>query len=351
MQCKIKKGKTMKELKPSIDEWKILYDTALEFKKLQCWEWMYDSDIFGVKNPANGDIGYCSVMGNLGEFLALAVYSGTEGLDTYIKAREGEIRAGTMESLTSQKCLMVSFEDRDDLTDKDREIIKELGLKFRGHMEWPLFRDYTPGYHPWYLTSDQIQYLTLALQQTMELAIRFNENRDILISPDEESILVRVPKKTKSGLQWKDEWLKPEPFEDKQTLIPKIEESALEEIIANVETNDGIWEIDLFLTPMPIGEKGGERPFYPYMILFVDGNMGVPLNFGITKQHDHAKEFVDKFLNTILQFGIPSEILVKSKKVYEILRLIAEQLDIELTAVNKLEKLEAVQKFLMRQMR
>ena len=245
---------------------------------------------------------------------------------------------------------MASFEDRNALTDKDRGIIKELGLKFRGSMEWPLFRDYTPGYYPWYLNSDQIQYLTLALQQTIEIAIRFKENRDILISPDKESILVRVPKKTKSGLQWKDEWLKPEPFENQQSLIPKIEESALEEIIANVETNDGIWEIDVFLAPMPVGEKGGERPYYPYMILFVDGNMGVPLNFGITKQQDHVKEFVDKFLNTILQFGIPSEILVRSRKVYEILRVIAEQLDIELTAVKKLEKMEAVQNFVMRRM-
>ena len=341
----------MKELKPSIDDWKPLYDVMLEFRKLECWEWMYDSDVFGVQNPANGEIGYCSVMGNLGEFLALAVYIGTKGLETYIRVRDGEINAGDIELLTCQKCIMASFEDRNALKDKDRGIIKELGLKFRGHNEWPLFRDYTPGYYPWYLTKEQIPYLTMALQQTIKVAIRFKEDRDILVSPDKEDFLVRVPKKTKSGLQWKDEWLKPEPFENKQSLIPKIEESSLEEINANVERNDGIWEIDVFPAPMPVSEKVGERPYYPYMMLFVDGNVGVPFNFGFTNQQDHIKEFVDKFLNSILQFGIPSEVLVRSRKVYEILIAIAEQLDIELTAVKKLKKMETVQDFVMRRMR
>jgi len=348
--AKARKEKIMKESQPSIDEWKPLYDVASEFKKLQCWDWMYDSDVFGVQNPANGEIGYCSVMGNLGEFIALAVYIGTQGLETYIRVRNGEINAGNIEAITSQKCLMASFEDRNTLTDKDRGIIKELGLKFRGRMEWPLFRDYTPGYYPWYLTKDQIQYLTMALQQAIEVAVRFKENREILKSPDDESFFVRASKKTKSGLQWKDEWLKPEPLEEEQNFIPKIEESSLEEINASVQRSNGVWEVDLFLTPMPVSEKIGERPYYPYMILFVDGNMGVPINFGFTNQQDRIKEFVDKFFNSILKFGIPSEILVRRREAYEILEVITEQLDIDLTALKNLPKMEEVQDFVLRRM-
>jgi len=51
------------ERKPlSLPEWKKLYDSAIEFKKLGAWEWMYDSDLFGVKNPENGEIGYCCIL-------------------------------------------------------------------------------------------------------------------------------------------------------------------------------------------------------------------------------------------------------------------------------------------------
>ena len=62
----------------SLMEWKELYTAAVELKKIEPWAWMYDSDIFGVLNPASGEIGYCCIMGALGEVYALAVYLGTE---------------------------------------------------------------------------------------------------------------------------------------------------------------------------------------------------------------------------------------------------------------------------------
>jgi hypothetical protein len=45
---------------------------------------------------------------------------------------------------------------------------------------------------------------------------------------------------------------------------------------------------------MPISEKEGERPCYPYMILFVDGDIGVPLNFRFSNQWDYMGKFNDE---------------------------------------------------------
>jgi len=138
----------MKDKSPSIQEWKELYDTAMEFKRIECWNWMWDSDIFGVQNPVNGEIGYCCIMGRAREHFALAVYLGTEGLGGYLKIRSGEVDASSIDALHLQKCLMASFEDREFLQQEDFQIITRLGLKFRGRDSWPLFRSYRPGYFP-----------------------------------------------------------------------------------------------------------------------------------------------------------------------------------------------------------
>lgn len=144
----------MGDSSPSLQDWEKLYEAAMEFKEIESWNWMWDSDIFGVQNPENDEIGYCCIMGRMGEHFALAVYLGTEGLDGYLRIQSGEILPGDVDILHLQKCLMASFEDRDFLQKPDLQVIKELGLKFRGRNSWPLFRSYRPGYHPWYLTKE-----------------------------------------------------------------------------------------------------------------------------------------------------------------------------------------------------
>ncbi len=62
---------TEKQAEPSREEAKKLYAVAGRIKELAPWEWMEESQIFGVKNPATDELGFVSIMGRAGEHFAL----------------------------------------------------------------------------------------------------------------------------------------------------------------------------------------------------------------------------------------------------------------------------------------
>jgi hypothetical protein len=46
----------MQAPQPSLQEWNTLYRAVLDFWQIQPWHWVDDTDLFGVKNPEDGEI-------------------------------------------------------------------------------------------------------------------------------------------------------------------------------------------------------------------------------------------------------------------------------------------------------
>jgi len=337
----------MNDKSPSIQEWKDLYDATIEFKKIECWNWMWDSDLFGVQNPENGEIGYCCVMGGAGELFALTVYLDSEGLDGYLKMQSEEYYPPHEDMLHLQKCLMASFEDRKYLQKEDFQVIKKVGLKFSGPNSWPSFRSYRPGYHPWYLTSEEARYLTLCLQQTIGASLRFKDDSGLLTSPYKENhYLVRVAKKDKmtGSLSWEDKWLKPLPLEKAEFIVEPINNAdRLEKIKRRIPHRQGIWEVDFFYYSQAIKEKE-ERPFYPYVTLWVEHDSGFILKHHLAKPAECISQFQGQFLKLAEDVkSLPQEILVKKEETFKLLKSIASELGIKLIKVKRLSMLEEAQ--------
>jgi hypothetical protein len=333
----------MKNKPPSTREWENLYQVAIEFKRIECWNWMWDSDLFGVQNPVSGEIGYCCVMGRLGEHLALAVYLGTEGLKGYLKIQSGEIRPSSPDALHTQKCLMVSFEDRKFLQKKDLQTIKTLGLEFRGRNSWPLFRSYRPGYYPWYLTSEEAKFLTLALYQAIDVSLHFKDNPEMLTPPIENQYLVRLPEKKKDSLSWRDEWLEPHPLEKTEIVAQPLDVNLLERINKTIAQRQGTWEIDFFYSPEAVKEKE-ERPYYPYVILWADHHSGLILHFHLAGSTKGLSKIPEQFMKLAEKIkSLPQEILVKKEETFKLLVPITRRLGIKLRDVERLMALEEAQ--------
>jgi len=335
----------MTHRKATLEEWRALYEAACEFRKQACWNWMRDNQIFGIQNQKTGEIGYCTVMGHNDEHFALGVYKGAEGLSTLVEILEDPCFPQGIEGLHRQRCLMVSFENREFISEEDHHVIKKLGLWFKGDNAWPRFRDFTPGFHPWYLNADQCKFLTIVLYEAIDMAERVKDDAEMLYPEDEYLWLTRVAHIVEERLEWKDEWL--EAQESPDTEIPEgtgveVDENRLEKIAAKAGNHRGIWELGSFYAPQPIQEKD-ERPYYPRLIMYLDHDSGAVLSFTLSRLGRFEQDVLDSFLDMLEKADhFPAEIQASEISIIILLHSITEALGIKIEVFPELEGVEAV---------
>jgi hypothetical protein len=339
----------MEFVAPSTQEWQRLYQAAIALKEEAPWEWLYEDELFGVKDPETGEIGYSSIMGSAGEHLALAIYLGSEGLEGFWRMQQGEAMANPSIVLEIPQ-LQASFEDRNTLDAGDRATIKELGLKFRGRQAWPMFRSYVPGCAPWFLSSAEARFLTLALEQAIDVARRVYDDTDLLEPEEEDEYLVRV--QTEQG--WADEWLVPPPPPSHPT--PAVDAGRLAALERAVARQTFALEVDLFALPSYVKEKDDARPYVAYNLMVVEASSGmiVGAEVMVAKPDFQAlgAQAQAGFLDTLERLGaIPGLVAVRDERLYHLLAPISSALGFQLVGSPELPALDEARDALERTFR
>ncbi|MDK2836736.1 MAG: hypothetical protein PWP21_1513 [Thermosediminibacterales bacterium] len=323
----------MRNKKPTMSDWKDLYDAAMEFKKEKPWQWLYDADLICVQNPEDETIGYCSIMGRIGEHYALGVYLGDKGLYGFSKLMENADTILKTEMLHYQDCIMCSFENRQELTDADRKVIKELGLSFRGRNAWPRFRRFEPGYFPWYITQDECKFLTHALKQSLFVALNVRDG-NLKIDMEKGRTILRYS--TKEKLNWYSK---------------KIELGIPTCLYKEVEINDDmlvyrlkkskkhknlILQVDTLYMPSPVRESN-ERPYYPRLYVVADAKSGSIMDYEMYKNtKDDADVSLNRMIGMFLNKGLPSEIHVRDERMAAILGDLCKKTGVKMRITNVL---------------
>ena len=133
-----------------------LYEAAFRYKKAGPWKKLWDSEVFAVKLKS-GEIGYVSIMGRNGEYNALGLYIGEEGVRSYLLLTDMDRYSGSEfrdhELLLRQKCLQAALGSKDELWPEEVEEVrayaKKNGIRLSGRYAFPQFLKYEPGRHPW----------------------------------------------------------------------------------------------------------------------------------------------------------------------------------------------------------
>jgi hypothetical protein len=321
----------MAENSPSLEEWRKLYEAFTRLREMAPWEWMKETDIFGVQNPETDELGFVSVMGMLGEHYAVAFYLGAKGLYSFWNFQDTG-PPGIPEQYFEVRQLQASFEDRNELKDKDREIIKELGLTFRGRQAWPLFRSFRPGFYPWFLEAQEARFLTSVLEQTLDVAPRFKEDRSLLDPFDDDRYLVRAPRQEGTMLTWKDRVVRvPPPEPSKITTATDVQ--ALEELKRLPRSLHTI-EIDFFMMRSVVHEKDA-RPYFPYMLLLVEASRGIVLGGELLSPEASLEAMWGSIGTHVVKslVGVrivPQQISVRSDLLLGLLQPLADELGFQL---------------------
>jgi hypothetical protein len=309
---------------------------------------MTESDVFGVEHPETGDLGFVSVMGMLGEHHAVTVYLGPEALAQFWALQQAGPSADPERVLEIPQ-LQASFEDRAMLQQQDRDLIKQLGLTFRGRQAWPLFRSFRPGFVPWFLEPNEVLFLSAILDQVSEVAGRLQDQSILLPAPDEGDYLIRVSRQGGRRRVWEDRIQQvpvPEP-----RAIPIAVDVDMLRTLKRLPKQRRTLEVDLFMAPSGVQEKGA-RPFYPYILLIVEARSGYVLATDMLSPEPDLDtmwgDVPQRILSHLAQAElVPQTLQVRSPLLVGLLGPLAGELDIELQPSRTLPSLDSARQFLI----
>lgn len=298
--------------KPSIEQWKELYDAAINIRHIAPWDYLWDMDLIVIRLPGREEPVYCSVMGRNGECYAIGVYPGVEEVGSFYRMAESasDDMAAYVAGL-EQKCLMCHFGDREEVGQDDREVYKALGLRFRGRNEWIYFRTMEPGYYPWHIRAWEAELLIQVLQN-LALAVAPLISGEINVNFDFGETIVRSFSQ-EEGL-WRNEVAKqpprlvstPQLIVDNDVLMAKLRKCK--------RTDTGL-EFDISYLPTPIQENRGDRPYFPRFILLVNINTGVVIDQHIAGKDEAIEaDILDMLTRFILKYGRPSSIYIRDNR-------------------------------------
>jgi hypothetical protein len=340
-------GRVAEEM-PGIREWRGLYESAVRIKEISPWEWMTETDVFGVRSPETGELGFISVMGLLGQHYAVSLYLGSEGIHGFLDLQEMGPFADPG-ALIQIPQLQASFENREELDKRDRQVIKDLGLKFRGRNAWPMFRSYRPSLFPWFLEAGEVRFLSCALEQLADVAPRFREDSSLLEPSGGESYLLRAPRQEGRRRRWEDASMGVPPLDappiEVEMEVPKIE------ALGRLPRGEVRLEVDFFMFPAPVQDEG-DRPYFPHMLLVVDAGSGMVLGSDLLTPHPSMEAMwgrvPENLADQLLAMQLaPAKISVDSELLFDLLQPLASEAGFDLELSLSLPSLEPARENLL----
>ncbi|MEY8339112.1 hypothetical protein AALB16_14035 [Lachnospiraceae bacterium 62-35] len=327
----------------SIKEWGRLYEVATRIKEKKPWEQFWDMDLIAIrKNPADdNDIVFISIMGKGGECYGISVYEGYRGLNDYIMLATGEQMNLTTEYiLYSQHCLTCYWGNGDELSEEQKEIIKELGYKYQGKNQWLYFMSFLPGYYPFNFNRSEVERM-IGYLENLEKALIYYEESKINVDFSKGNFYLFGWNEEEKKWEGREQQL---PFTSYQLGSLMINNEEVIKNLKKVPKNQQILQADIIYMGVSVNGEKGDRPENPRLCLIGEKDSRAILRSDMAGVEEEACMILaETMVNLIFESGAPEEIQVSNVITESVLKPLCEICGICLKRVKKLTAIDDFQ--------
>lgn len=315
----------------TLEEWKELYEIAIKLKDMEPWEALWDMDLITIieedKEPC-----ICSIMGRGGECFGIGVYRGAKDIhDFFVMADSYDVPGSQL--IRYQNNIMCNFGSREELTNKERKIIKDLGLSFRGKNNWIYFRTFESGYAPFMPNREEVLEATSILQHLYMALLSLVEG--VTVDFEAGNTLMRMFDK-KQGL-----WLNfeaPMIMPKVEYQVPFIQDELLKRKLKKQAKTKIVLEMDIVYTNATVKEKAFDKPIIPRICVLLDMTQGLIIdNHMIIPDEAEMETIMNMLINYVLQRGIPKSIVVRDNYMKSIIESLSQELGFEITVSGSMD--------------
>lgn len=302
--------------------WRQLYTYADEWVQLKPWEVLWSNDFVALE--INEKTYYCTIMGKLGDCIGVSIYEGEEGYaDLCSIAHEYPDQAIAQYMMFEQNCLTFYMGDCEEVPKGQKEIIKKLGLKYRGKGHWPYFLSFVPRFYPYEINDQQASVIVQVFKHLIPL-MKAYMNHEVAVDFDNGEILF-----AHDHHGWKYEAIQ-RPEEQEKFYVVDLEDQQYLNYLKELPQTQNQYIIDLAYLSGGLVDEAYDRPVSSLVLLALDVDSQQIIKVSMPRpEDDEIIECISMFCELMQDYGKPKDIYIRNPRVFSSIISICEECQVE----------------------
>ncbi|WP_297439364.1 DUF6930 domain-containing protein [uncultured Clostridium sp.] len=324
-------------IEANLKEWKELYDIAIKLKELKPWEKLYDMDLITIMDKETNEPCICSMLGKQGDMYGIAAYDGKKQMEDFFELLEN-VEVSEHQLIRYQNCLMCNLGDKEDLTEQELKIIKDLGFNFKGENNYIYFRSYEKNFVDYMLTSKEVIRFTKILTNLYNALIEYNKGLDIDFEKG-KTLMYAYNMKNKVWEASQGNLI----VSKKEHIFITLDDKVLIHKLKKIEQSEDVLELDIAYLGAGVIDAKYRKPIIPKRFLLASNTQEVLCAQELVQISDSESDIIfDGIVNYIFASGRPKTIIVRDDYIASIIVDLCTRIGVEVAKSPELPVIDSI---------